>query len=213
MTATFPRPSTQVLLRNISWETYQQLVRELESQPRTRLTYDNGMLEIMTPLNPHEDAKYVISRLVDTLTEEMDVEVRGLGSSTWNRKDLAKGIEPDSCFYIKNEAKIRGKEQIDLNQDPPPDLAIEIDITSSSLNRMAIYAALGVPELWRYQEGKLTIYYLLDGEYQAREYSLALPYLRGADVVRFLEMAKVMGETSLIREFRRWIRQKINQEQ
>jgi Uma2 family endonuclease len=197
-----------ILLRNISWETYQRLLQEMESQPRVRLTYDRGLLEIMTPLNSHEQYKELIGRLVGTLTEELNIEIRSLGSSTWSRKDLIRGLEPDNCYYIQNELVVRNKEQIDLNEDPPPDLAIEIDITSSSINRLDIYAALGVPEVWRY-DGKNLYIYLLQGEiYQLRERSAALPQLSSVDLIQFLDLKNQMGETSLIRSFREWVRSK-----
>jgi Uma2 family endonuclease len=211
MTTTLTQIVNRVLLKDISWETYQRLVVEMESQPGTRLTYNQGLLEIMVPLDPHESYKYIISRFVDALTEELNIEIRGLGSRTCSREDLVKGLEPDSCFYIQNERLVRHKEQIDLNQDPPPDLAIEIDITSSSINRMAIYAALGVPEVWRYDACALTIYRLVGKEYQLIERSEALPLLTPSEVMRFLELKKTMGETSLIRSFRSWVRSQIKQ--
>ena len=211
MTTTLTPVVNRVLLRDISWETYQSLVIEMESQPGTRLTYDRGLLEIMTPLDPHESSKYLISRFVDAITEELDIEIRGLGSRTCSREDLAKGLEPDSCFYIQNERVVREKEQIDLHLDPPPDLAIEIDITSSSINRLNIYAALRVPEVWRYDGNTLTIYRLAGEKYQEKERSPALPLLSPSDIVRFLELRKTMGETSLIRSFRQWVRSQMQQ--
>jgi len=158
--------SNQVLLKNISWETYQTLLKDLEIQPGTRMNYKAGLLEIVTPLNPHESYKQLVGRFVETLTEELNLEIRSLGSSTWCREDLAAGLAPDNCYYIQNEELVRYLQQIDLTQNPPPDLAIEIDITSSSLNRLEIYAALGVPEVWRYDGNEFKIYCLEGGKYQ-----------------------------------------------
>jgi Uma2 family endonuclease len=121
-------PSPGVLLQGISWDTYHALVQELESQPGKRLTYDNGLLEIFMPLPIHEKNKKYLARLVEIITMTLGIEICSLGSCTWNRRDLAKGLEPDECYYIQNEAIIRGKSTIDLTLDPPPDLAIEIDM-------------------------------------------------------------------------------------
>jgi Uma2 family endonuclease len=142
-TVTHPHPpqdNPKVTLQGITWQTYQSLVQDLESQPAKRLTYDNGMLEIFMPLPPHETYKRLLGRLVEIVTEELDLEIRSLSASTWSRKDLLKGVEADECYYIQNEAAVRGKMEIDLSMDPPPDLAIEIDISSPSLPRLPIYA-------------------------------------------------------------------------
>ncbi|NJL46981.1 MAG: Uma2 family endonuclease [Leptolyngbyaceae cyanobacterium SM2_5_2] len=214
MTATLIQSPDRVILRNISWPTYQALVRDFEAEPAMRLTYDSGSLEIRMPLDPHETYKKLLGRLIESATEEFGLEVRSLGSRTCDREDLAKGLEPDQCYYIQNEALVRDVERIDLTQYPPPDLAVEIDITSSSLNRLAIYAALGVPELWRYDGSTLIIYGLHDGEYSQQEASSALPSLKAADLARFLalrfpqaEAARPIGENSLLRQFRQWLRE------
>ncbi len=163
----------------------------------------------MTPLAPHQGYKEVIGRFVQTLTEESNLEVRSLGSLTCKREDLARGLEPDQCYYIQNERIVRELEQIDLNQDPPPDLAIEIDITSSSINRLDLYAALGVPEVWRYEGQKLTIYQLEGKIYQECDRSPTFPILPPDEVVRFLELRKSVGENSMIRSFREWVRSQL----
>ncbi|HEY9740149.1 MAG TPA: Uma2 family endonuclease, partial [Coleofasciculaceae cyanobacterium] len=150
MTTTLTQSPNRVLLRNISWQTYQDLLKDLEEQPGIRLSYDRGLLEIMAPSPPHENYKKVLGRFVETLTEELNIEIKSLGSLTCKREDLARGLEPDQCYYIQNEAVVRTLDEIDFNQDPPPDLVIEIDISSSSINRLSLYAALGVPEVWRY---------------------------------------------------------------
>jgi len=211
MTAKLTAPSDRVILRGISWTTYRGLIRDLESEPGKRLTYDRGTLEIMVRLPPHEHLKKLISRLVEVTTEETETEIRSLGSTTWSREDLRRGLEPDECFYIQNEAIVRGKDTIDLSVDPPPDLAIAIDYTSSSMNRMEIYAALGVPEVWRFDGESLTIYHLENGKYFPREVSGVLPLLRRGDILQFLQASQTMGETSWIRAFRRWVRQKLSE--
>lgn len=124
-----PIDQERILLQGTSWATFQDLIRELESQPSKRLTYDNGNLEIWIPLPPHERYKKFLARLVEVLTEELEIEICNLGSCTWSRKDLAKGVEADKCYYIQNEPAIRGRMTIDLTINPPPDLAIEVDMT------------------------------------------------------------------------------------
>ncbi|WP_448561388.1 Uma2 family endonuclease [Trichothermofontia sp.] len=202
-------PQQCMVLRGLSWATYQALIRDLESEPGKRLTYDRGTLEIMVPLPPHEAYKSLMGRLVEVTTEETNVEIRSLGSTTWSREDLLKGLESDECYYIEHEAAVRGKDWIDLTIDPPPDLAIEVDNTHSSLNRLAIYAALGIPEVWRFDGETLTLYRLQDGDYQAQTASTALPPLHRDDILRFLQMSQTMGETSWVKAFRQWLRAKL----
>ncbi len=209
MTTTLTQSSNCVLLKNISWQTYEALLEDVEEQPGLRLTYDRGRLEIMTPLDPYEGYKKLVGRFVEALTEEINVEIRSLGSRTCKREDLARGLEPDQCYYIQNERVVRELDQIDLNQDPPPDLVIEIDITSSSIDRLELYADLGVPEVWRYNGRRLTIYCLEGKSYQECDRSPTFPFLLNTEIVRFLDMRKMMGENSLIRSFRAWVRSQI----
>lgn len=206
MAATLIQSPDRVLLNNISWQTYQSLVKDFEQQPAIRLTYDRGLLEIRMPLDPHETYKKLLGRLVEALTEELEIEIRSLGSRTCDRSDLTQGLEPDQCYYIQNEPAVWNKEQIDLSQDPPPDLAIEIDITSSSINRLNIYANLGVPEVWRYDGQSLLMYRLQDRQYQVFDRSLAFPILSVSDIERFLDLKKTTKENQLVRLFRTWVR-------
>ena len=146
----------RVVLRNVSWETYERLLEGHESSA-PRFTYDRGEMEIVSPSPEHEKFNRRIAQLVLAFTEEMDIESEDLGSTTFRREDLARGFEPDSCFYVQNEEQVRGKDRIDLAVEPPPDLVIEVDITSPSINKLPIYAGLGVPEVWRYDGEKLEI--------------------------------------------------------
>lgn len=212
MTTAIASPPNITILQGIHWNTYQNLVRDLESQPGTRLTYDRGTLEIMKPLPPHETFKKLLGRFIEVTTEELEIEIRSLGSTTWSREDLQRGLEPDECYYIQNEFVVRGKDEIDLTIEPPPDLAIEVDSTSSSMNRMGIYAALGVPEVWRFDREILTILSLVEGEYQLCQVSLALPMFNDAVLMRFFELSQTMGETSLIRHVRQWVREQFRNE-
>jgi len=205
-----PLPVNITILSGIQWDTYQNLVRDLESQPGMRLTYDDGILEILMPLPPHERYKKLLGRFVEVITEELGIEICSLGSTTWTREDLHKGLEADECYYIQNELLVRGKDTIDLNIDPPPDLVIEVDSTSSSMNRLGIYAALGVPEVWQYDRDSLTIWSLVNQAYQPREVSAVLPMFDIVVLRSFLELSQTMGETSLIRHVRQWVREQLN---
>ncbi|WP_404784201.1 Uma2 family endonuclease [Altericista sp. CCNU0014] len=202
-----PQHSSGVMLQGITWQTYQSLVQELESQPAKRLTYDNGVLEIFMPLPPHETYKRLLGRLVEIVTEEMNLEIRSLSASTWSRKDLLKGVEADECYYIQNEAIVRGKMEIDLAIDPPPDLAIEIDISNPSLPRLPIYAALGVPEVWQFDGESFKILGLTATEYIPQCQSLALPMVTVEAVQRLLIRAQEMGETSWAKAVRQWAKE------
>jgi Uma2 family endonuclease len=210
MTATLiPSQSSGILLTNISWKTYESLLNELTQQGGIRLTYDRGNLEIMTPSAPHDGSKKILGRLVESVSEELNVEIRSLGSLTCRREDLARGLEPDQCYYIQNEDVVWDKEQIDLNQDPPPDLVVEIDVTSSSIDRLSLYASLGVPEVWRYDGNRLIIYQLEAQEYIERDVSPTFPFLSQVEMLRFLELRRTTKENALIRLFREWVRSQI----
>ncbi|MEA5504320.1 Uma2 family endonuclease [Halotia wernerae UHCC 0503] len=156
-------PGQRVLLHDVSWQEFELILGELGEHRSARVAYDNGILEIMTPLPEHEDDKEIISDLIKVLLEELDIEFRSLGSTTYKKQSMLQGIEPDQCFYIQNEPAIRGKKRLDLTVDPPPDLALEINITSRT--HPDIYQALGVPELWRFKQSSLQINVLQDGEY------------------------------------------------
>jgi Uma2 family endonuclease len=199
--------ANNILLPSIKWETYRAIACDLETLPRMRLTYDNGLLEIRMPSDLHENYKKLLGRIVEALTEALEIEIRSLGSMTCDRQDLARGIEPDQCYYIQNEALIWGREKIDLKIDPPPDLAIEIDITSSSINRFAIYAKLGIPEIWRYDGQVITIYHLdhlVSDRYILGHCSIAFPLLSTSALQNFLELKHTLKENALIRLVREW---------
>lgn len=196
----------RVVLRNVSWETYERLLADHVDGSAPRLTYDRGELEIMSPSPEHERLNRRVAQLVMTLTEEAGIEAEDLGSTTFRRESLDRGFEPDSCFYIQNEEHIRGKDRIDLNVDPPPDLVLEIDITSPSIQRFPIYARMRVPEVWRYDETGLSIYTLEgDGYVEAAE-SVALPFLTSNVLSQFVEKSKTTKRTAWLREVRAWMR-------
>ncbi len=197
----------RVLLDEVSWEAYEALLASWEDRP-IRLTYDNGSLEIMSPSRNHEKYGRVLGRLVESFTEEMNIPLNSGGSTTLRQQLKKRGLEPDECYWIKNALKMPGPKDFDFKIDPPPDLSIEVDITSSSLDRMSIYASLGMPEVWRFDGDTFSIHLLqANGTYAESEQSAALPTLPPAEVVRFLEMSAELDETTLIRTFRAWIRE------
>ncbi|MHC0064998.1 Uma2 family endonuclease [Nostoc sp. UIC 10890] len=198
----------RTVLHNISWETFEALLRDTGEDRGSRFAYDCGVLEIMTPLFEHENPKSNFGNFIIALAEELGIEVRSAGSTTLKRKISKRGIEPDTCYYIQNELAIRGRQTLDLETDPPPDLAIEIDITSSSVNKFGIYSALGVTELWRYDGQDLKFYQLIEGQYVECNFSIAFPIVSVSEISRFIEQSKSMGEIALLKSFRAWVRNK-----
>ena len=203
-------PGHQLLLKDVSWQMFEKILEELGETRAARVSYSKGMLEIMTPLAEHEDDKVIIGDLVKALLEELDIEFRSLGSTTFKNEDMRQAVEADDCFYIQNEAVIRGKKRIDLSVDPPPDLAIEIDITSRT--KFKNYEALGVPELWRYNGRKLQINVLQEGKYVESDTSYNFPDLRICEVIhQYVEQSRIVGRNSTMKTFRNWVRTHIQQ--
>jgi Uma2 family endonuclease len=204
---TAARRGDRVLLHSISWEQFERLLEDLGSPRLARVAYDNGTLEIMTPLPEHEGFKEVLGDAVKDIADELDLEYESFGSTTWRKRIQMAGVEPDNCFYIQNELRVRGRFDLDLNQgDPPPDLVLEIDITSKSLDRFPIYARLGVPELWCYDSGAIKIYQLQDGQYVETQTSLAFPTLPIRELPQLIETHRAAGRRSIRRAVRQWVR-------
>ena len=196
----------QVLLYNVPWSTYEVLLSDLD--PRgTRLTYDRGNLEIMSPSREHERLKTLIGRMIETMTVEWNIPISSGGSTTMKSEMKKRGLEPDECYYVANESRMRGTDDFDIKVDPPPDLVVEVDITRSSLNRMDLYAAFGVPEVWRYDGTALHVAQLQpDGTYAPQKQSPSFPFLPLNEIPRFLDRRNAMDETSWVRSFRKWVR-------
>ena len=200
-----------VVLHDIDWRAYRRIGRVLADRPALRLTYDRGVLEIMTTSPEHERLKHFLRRLLEAWVDEFAIPIAGYGSMTFRRQKRLRGLEPDECYWIAHESAVRGRDCIDFRVDPPPDLILEIDITSSSLNRMAIYGILGVPEVWRYSKQKLTFQARQpDGDYLETPTSLSLPPLTPGDLGPFLLQRGAVDETTLLRLFRTWIREKVS---
>ncbi len=199
-------PGQRVLLEDVSWQEFEAILSELGEHRAARVAYDNGIMEIMTPLPEHERSKEIISDLVKALLEELDIEFLPLGSTTFKNKLMSKGIEPDNCFYIQNEAAVRGRDTIDLTVVPPPDLALEIDVTSRT--HPNIYEALKVPELWRFEKGKLQINVLKDGKYVESTSSPTFSNFPLIQVIpEYLQQCKTVGRNKTMRAFRAWVRE------
>lgn len=196
-----------ILLRDISWDEFENILENLQQKPGHRIAYDAGFLEIMTPLPEHEYFKMAIGIAVEDLAETLEIPYECYGSTTWRSRLKQAGIEPDNCFYIQHESSIRGNLGINLATDPPPDLALEIDLTSPSLDRFPIYARLGVPEIWRYAEGQLQIYELQGDQYQLRITSLAFPNLPVGELMPLIEQHRLAGRLALRRAVRDWAAQ------
>lgn len=197
-------PGQRVLLNGISWVDFETILADLGNHRAARVAYQQGVLEIMAPLPEHESAKENISDLIKALLEELDIEFLSLGSTTFKSEQMAQGIEPDQCFYIRNEATVRGKDRIDLTIDPPPDLALEVDVTSRT--HPDIYVALQVPELWRFENGKLQINVLQNGEYREVDQSPTFPSLPLQDIIPdFIQQIRIQGRNKAIKDFRKQI--------
>jgi Uma2 family endonuclease len=197
------------LLRNVNWQIYKAISDALGDRP-LRLTYDRGSLEFMTISPEHERYKKLLGRMVEALTLELNIPLLSLGSATCRREDIDRGLEPDECYYVQNEPAVRGKLTLDFSVDPPPDLAIEVHIARSSLNRQGIYAALGVPEIWRFDGELLRIYRpRADGEYEECHHSPSFPFLPAQELVPFLRLVESTDETGILRSFLTWARTQV----
>ncbi|MEH2270774.1 MAG: Uma2 family endonuclease [Nostoc sp.] len=196
----------RVMLYDISWQQFENLLKDLGEHRSARLAYDRTTLEIIIPLPEHEHYKEVNGDLVKEIADGLDLDYESYGSTTWKRESRMAGVESDNCFYFQNETAIRGRLDLDLRQDPPPDLALEIDITSKSLNRFPIYARLGVPELWCYDSGELKIYLLQNGEYVESENSLVFPTLAIRHLPKLIEQNRANGRRAIRRAVREWVR-------
>lgn len=196
----------RVVLHNISWQQFENLLVDLGESRAARVAYDDGTLEIMTPLPEHEYYKEALGDAIKDIAEVLDQDYESLGSTTWKREIKKAGVEPDNCFYFQNEPRIRGKLEYDLNQDPPPDLALEIDVTSKSLSRFSIYARLGVPEIWCYDSGELKIYQLQNEGYIEVETSSVFPTLPVQELPALIEQYRPQGRRAIRRAVREWAR-------
>lgn len=201
-------PGQRVLLHDVTWHEFESILEELGEHRGTRIAYDNGILEIMAPLPEHESDKETIGDLLKAFLEEQDIEFLTLGSTTFKNPQTLKGIEPDQCFYIQHESAVRGKKRLDLSIDPPPDLALEVDVTSRTHPKT--YAALGVPELWRREGDRIQVYVLQSGQYVEVTDSPTFPgwYLHTV-IPTYVEQSREIGRNKTMRAFRNWVREEM----
>jgi len=195
-----------IVLDGVSWDFYERVLEEIGDRA-IRVTFDEGSIEIMSPLQEHEWIKKAVARLVELLALERDIELEAYGSSTFRREDKQKGLEPDECYYLQNASRVRGMKAFDPDVHPPPDLAIEVDLTSRSISRQPIYAALGVPELWRFGPGRVQVLRLSsNGKYEERDTSDAFPFLPIREFISFVQRMESEPQRAVLREFREWVR-------
>lgn len=201
-------PGQRILLEDVSWQVFEAILNELGDHRGSRVAYSQGTLLIMTPLPEHERSKVIIGDLVKALLDELDLNWESLGSTTFKREDMTAGIEPDDCFYIQNHRLMIGRDRIDLTVDPPPDLAIEIDVTSKT--QISAYKALKVPEIWQYENGNLEINLLQGEQYVKSQTSHTFPNFPIIEgITRFVEVARTIGTSPALRGFRSFVREQI----
>jgi Uma2 family endonuclease len=195
----------EIKLHNVSWEDYEELLEQVGEARGLRISYDEGTLTIMTLSLEHENYAEFISGLVRLLSVRLRINIRFFGSATLRRSRREKGNEPDACFYVQSAPLIGNRIKLDFTKDPPPDIAVEVDVHHGSDDKLSIYAGLGVPEVWRYDGEKLTIKLLEDGNYVEAEQSRALPMLSAESLTDFLRRLREEGEFQAIVAFDEWL--------
>ncbi len=201
-----PIAEQRILLHHVSWETFECLLTDIGDHRKTLFHYINNTLEIMSPLSLHEGSIHFFDKLLTIYVDELNIDMRCLGSLLMKIPELKIGGEPDSCYYIKNEPVIREKEDVIFGQEPPPDLVLEVDITNPSDRRLPIYALLGIPEIWLYDGYDLAFSALENSGYVPTAKSLSFPHLPAAIVVEYLQRRLLIGETKTLKEFREWVK-------
>ncbi|NJS13216.1 MAG: Uma2 family endonuclease [Microcoleus sp. CSU_2_2] len=196
-------PGSLMIVRDVTWEQFEAILEEREAEGiRTRIAYSKGTLEIMSPLPIHERPHRIIGHIVTTLLDVQGRDWEDFGSTTFRKKAKEAGLEPDTCFYIQNAEKVRDRKKIDMTIDPPPDLAIEADVTSKTT--LEIYEALEVPEVWIYSEEKFAIHILVDGKYVESSTSQTFPDLPILDLIpQLVDRAFTDGSSTMLRELRK----------
>ena len=201
-------PELRLVLRGVPWEMYVAL-RDLDENNHVRMTYDGGTLELMTLSDQHENISTLIGQLIEAFTAELNIPRRSFGSTTWRRSELFKGLEADECYYIRNHRLVSQRARVELGREPPPDLAIEVIVHHGDVDKMAIYAALGISEVWVWHDGDLRALVLDEsGQYIPSEMSFNLPMLRVKELEQFLDVELALDESAWINSFRAWVRER-----
>lgn len=199
----------RVALRGLGWQNFQQILHALPQTRTAQLSYVDGTLEIVMPLEDHESASELIGLFIRILVVEMGLKLKSMRSTTLARPDLNRGAEPDNAYYIQNQPQVAGRT-IDLQKDPPPDLVVEIDITHTDIDKNSLYAQLRVPEFWRYNGQQWRIYQLQSDSYREVDRSPTFAWVEKADLYRFLEQAQ-QDEAAAEKTFRAWVKQRVKQ--
>lgn len=201
------RDPQRFLVHGVDWQTYEKVLDAFGDRP-IRITYDRGSLELMSPLPIHEVYKRCLGLLLAVVDRELKIPIKGVASTTFRRPDVDRGLEPDECFYVGHLERVHDWKNIDLSIDPPPDLAIEVEVTTSCLNRMGIYAALGVAEVWRFDGDSWYIHCLNDkGKYEERSQSGVLPFVELAEITPLLEQTtQGLGDGDLMDLLYNWVK-------
>ncbi|MCU0711757.1 MAG: Uma2 family endonuclease [Pirellula sp.] len=194
-------PETRMVLEGVEWETYVALSDQRRGSV-PRMTYDNGVLEMMSPNREHESIGRLVGRLIETYSEVKNIEIISVGSVTVKRSDLSKAFEADESYYVSNAERLLSKKDLDFSIDPPPDLVVDVEMTSSAINTLQLFAAMGVPEVWRHDGHHLQMFELVDGSYLQIRSSFQLPGLTTVQVDELLSQRNTVGETKLIQNFR-----------
>ncbi len=204
MLVSFPS-ETRTLVENVRWETYVALADDRRSCV-PRITYDRGLMELMSPKKVHEMVKTLLGRLVAAYAEVCEIEILSVASTTFRRQDLKRGFEADEAFYVEHAEAMRAKDEIDLSIDPPPELVIEVEITASAIRKLDLFAKLGVAEVWRHDGEQLRAYHLVGDSYQQVEQSIVLDGFPLAQAQAIVQQRNKQGEVALVRDFRNSIR-------
>jgi Uma2 family endonuclease len=198
----------RIVLPRVSWETYERLLADDEERRVPRMTYDRGVLELVTPSMPHEEDADTFAALVRIVADTLNVPIRSVRSTTFRRKDLHRGFESDASFYVQSEMRIRGLRQVDLSVDPPPDVILEMEMSRSALDKLAIFATMEIPEVWRCDGERVTVLVLDRGHYHASPKSRALPILTSDELTRFLVASRTMLSPEWSRAVSDWARER-----
>jgi Uma2 family endonuclease len=198
-------PNSAMIISGLTWKTYEALLQDLGDNRPTRIAYDQGVLEIRMSGEPHEMVNRLLAKIITMLAMELGMEANDFGSTTLNRETIDRAVEPDTCFYIQNAARGQGMET-KASESLSPDLALEVDIASSSASKMSIYRAMEVPEIWLYRRNVLSIQWLQDGQYKDAVNSRAFPMVSVDQLNQWIELRKTETDLTVLREVQ-WIRQ------
>jgi Uma2 family endonuclease len=199
-------PDSTLVLRGVSWEDYEELLEAVGEARGLRISYDQGTLQIMTLGTEHENIADLIQDLVRLLSLRLQIKVLSFGSATMKKRGKRKGLESDGCFYVQTAAAIGKKLRLDFESDPPPDIALEVDLHHESLSKFPIYVAISIPEIWRYDGQSLIIYHLQGGQYLPAETSLALPMLTSKTLTDFLARSQYEDQYDILLAFDKWLK-------